>query len=214
MAIAVASDAATARAEESCLDPADPLGEAGARKGVQKLPFTKRLRAELTVWGGFFASDLLSTSYTYGGAVAFYPVEDWGFEAALNVSPFGLSIEKPLTQFFGGEVYKRSTAYTVTGNVVWSPFHFKVKASEHDISYGDIMLYLGAGDTINDTVQGVTFTAGVGFKFYPTRYFGVRVDLRDFVIVQEAVAVQRVTNNLVGTVGLFVFLPNPRPYSR
>ena len=54
----------------------------------------------------------------------------------------------------------------------------------------------------------------IGLKFYPTKYFGVRLDVRDYVMVQDAVAVQRVTNNLIGTFGLFVFLPNPRPYSR
>lgn len=201
-------------AEESCLDPADPLGEAGARKGVQKLPVTKRLRAELAVFGGFFASDLLSTTGTYGGAIAFYPFEDWGFEASVNIQRFDLGIEKPLTQFFSGRVFRPSMAYTVVGNAVWSPFHFKVKASEKSITYGDLMLYLGAGDTINDTVQGVTFDGGIGIKFYPTKYVGVRFDLRDYVMVQEAVSVQRTTNNISGTFGVFVFFPNPRPYSK
>ncbi len=92
----------TARAEEACLDPTAPIGEDGARKGVQRRPFLKRRRADLSVWGGFYAGDLLSTSYTYGGAVAFYPAEDIGVEASLLVTPFSLAVEKPLTQFFSG----------------------------------------------------------------------------------------------------------------
>ncbi len=201
-------------AEESCLDPADPLGEAGARKGVQKRPFLKRLRAELSVWGGFFASDLLSSTYTYGGALAFYPFEDWGIELALHVSPFDLAIERPLTNFFAGQVYQKANAYIATANVIWSPIHFKLKATEHAIAYGDIFFFVGAGDTVNDTVQGLTFDAGFGLKIYPAKYFAVRFDLRDYVMVQEAIAIQRVTNNLVGTFGISVFLPNPRPYSK
>lgn len=196
------------------MDPADPLGEAGARKGVQKRPFLKRLRMELSAWGGFFASDLLSSTYTYGGGVAFWPFEDWGFEVALHVSPYDLAIEKPLTSFFAGQVYNKANAYTVTGNALWSPIHFKLKGGEKSITYGDAYVFVGAGDTINDTVQGLTFDFGFGIKIYPTKYFGVRFDLRDFVLVQEAIAVQRVTNNLVGTFGLFVFIPNPRPYSK
>src|SRR3954469_23805561 len=70
-------------ADEPCLDPETELGAAGRRKGVQKRDFLKRLRLELSAWGGFFASDLLSTSYDYGGALAFYPGEDFGFEASL-----------------------------------------------------------------------------------------------------------------------------------
>jgi len=40
-----------AHAEEACLDPASELGAAGARKGVQKRDFLKRLRVEASVWG-------------------------------------------------------------------------------------------------------------------------------------------------------------------
>ncbi len=203
-----------AAADESCLDPADPLGENGARKGIQRRPFLKRLRVELSAWGGFFAADLLSTTYTYGGAVAFYPFEDWGFEASLHVSPFDLAIEKPLTNFFAGQVYEKSLAFIVVGNAIWSPIHFKVKATEKAIGYGDVFFYLGAGDTIHDTVQGLTFDVGFGVKFYAGKYFGVRFDLRDYLMVQEAIAVQRVTNNLVGTFGISVYFPNPRPYSK
>ena len=94
----------------SCLDNDDELGAAGKRKGVQKRDFLKRLRLEISAWGGFYAGDLLSTSYDYGGALAFYPGEDFGFEASLVVTPFDLAIQRPLTQFFGGEVLKRSTA--------------------------------------------------------------------------------------------------------
>ncbi len=205
---------APAFAEESCLDPADPLGEAGQRKGVQKLPFLKRLRAELSVWGGFYANDLLSTSYTFGGAVAFYPFEDWGFEVSLNVTPYTLAIEKPLTEFFAGEVFHKSWAYVAVANAIWAPIHFKLKASEHHIAYGDLLFYLGAGDTINDTVQGITFDGGIGLKIYANRFFGVRFDLRDYVMVQEAIGVQRVTNSLVGTFGFSLFVPHPRPYAR
>jgi outer membrane beta-barrel protein len=203
-----------AQAEESCLDPADPLGENGQRKGVQKLPFLKRLRAEISVWGGFYAADMLSSSYTYGGAVAFYPWEDWGIEVSLNVTPFNLAIERPLTEFFAGQIFHKSLAYIAVADAVWSPIHFKMKVGESHIGYGDLLIYLGAGDTINNTVQGLTFDVGFGMKMYAGKYFGVRFDIRDYVMVQEAIGVQRVNNNLIGTFGLSVFVPHPRPYSR
>jgi outer membrane beta-barrel protein len=200
-----------ARAEEACLEnPTDPIGAAGARKGVQKRDFLKRLRLEMSAWGGFFASDLLSTSYSYGGALAFYPFEDFGFEASLLVTPFDLAVERPLTNFFAGQIYKPSLAFVVVGNLLWSPIHFKVRASEKSIVHGDVVFALGAGDTLHPTAQGLTFDFGIGLKLYPNRYLAVRFDLRDYVIVQEAVAVQRVTNNLVGLVGLSLFIPGPR----
>jgi outer membrane beta-barrel protein len=204
------ASAAPARADEACLDDNATLGEYGARKGVQKRDFLKRLRVEATVWGGFFASDLLSTSYDYGGAIAFYPVEDFGVEASLLVTPFSLAVEKPLTQFFAGKVFQNSLAFVLVGNVLWSPIHMKMRVSDRSIVHGDLFFALGAGDTLNATVQGATFDVGIGLKIYPNRWLAVRFDLRDYLILQEAVAVQRVTNNLVGVLGLSLFLPGPR----
>lgn len=211
--LAVAACVATslpAYGDEPCLDPDAELGAAGRRKGVQKRDFLKRLRLEVSAWGGFFASDLLSTSYDYGGAISFYPGEDFGFEASLLVTPFDLAVERPLTQFFAGQTFKPSLAFVVVGDVLWSPIHLKLRVSEKSIAHGDLFFALGAGDTISQTVQGVTFDVGIGLKLYAGRFFAVRFDLRDYLMIQEAVAIQRVTNNIVGLLGVSLFIPGPR----
>lgn len=208
VALLSALSAPVARAEEACLD--DTQSELGVRKGVQKRRFLKRLRLELTAWAGFFAADLTSTSYDYGGAIAFYPVEDFGFEASLVVTPVTLAVERPLTQFFAGEVFRESLAFAVVGNVLWSPIHLKMRVSDRKIIHGDVFFAIGAGSTFNATVQGATFDVGIGLKIYPNKWVAVRFDLRDYLWLQEVVAVQRVTNNLVGTLGISVFIPGPR----
>ncbi len=200
-----------ARADAPCEDP----DAGGVRKGVQKRDFLKRLRAELSIWGGFYAADLTSTSYSFGGAVGFYPFEDFGIEARLVVTPVALAIERPVAQTFGGRIFKDGVfQYSVTAGPVWSPAHFKIRAGEKHIVHGDLFFTVGGGYTFHPSVQGGTFDAGLGLKIYPTRYLTIRFDLRDYVILQEAISVQRVTNNLVGTLGLSLFLPNPRPYSK
>jgi outer membrane beta-barrel protein len=209
-AVAVGIGEGVARAEEPCLDPEYELGAAGRRKGVQKRDFLKRLRFELSAWGGFWASDLLSSSYDYGGALAFYPGEDFGVELSVLVTPFDLAVEKPLTQFFAGQTFKKSLAFVFVGDLLWSPIHLKMRVSEHGIAHGDLFFALGAGDTLNPTVQGATFDVGLGLKVYANRYLAVRFDLRDYLLIQEAIAVQRVTNNLVGLFGLSLFVPGPR----
>lgn len=200
-----------ARADEACLDNPDELGENGARKGVQRRDFLKRLRLEATIWGGFFAADLVSTSYNYGGALAFYPVEDFGIEASLVVTHFKLGIERPLSEFFAGNVFTGGLGFIVSGNVLWSPIHMKIRVSPRGIMHGDVFFTVGAGDTIQDTAQGLTFNVGIGMKLYPNRWVAIRFDLRDYVILQEAVGVQRATNNLVGSLGISLFIPGPRP---
>ena len=202
--------ASHARADEPCLESDEELGALGRRKGVQKRDFLKRLRLELSAWGGFYASDLLSTSYDYGGALAFYPGEDFGFEASLVVTPFDLAVERPLTQFFAGQTFQKSLAFIVVGNFLWSPIHLKLRVSEKSIAHGDLFFVLGGGDTISQTVQGITFDVGIGLKLYANKWLAVRFDLRDYLMIQEAVAVQRVTNNIVGLLGLSLFIPGPR----
>jgi outer membrane beta-barrel protein len=209
-AVVLFSDLRAAVADEPCLDPEAELGAAGRRKGVQKRDFIKRLRLEMTIWGGFFAGDLLSTSYDYGGAVAFYPGEDFGFEASLLVTPFDLAVERPLTGFFAGQTFRSSLAFVLVGDFLWSPIHLKMRVSEHAIAHGDLFFVLGAGDTFHSTAQGITFDAGLGLKVYANRFLAVRFDLRDYLMIQEAIAIQRVTNNLVGLIGLSLFIPGPR----
>lgn len=194
-------------------DPAEPeeIGcaeEGPARKGVQKRDFLKRRRAEITAHGGFFAGDLLSSTYLYGGSIAFYLTEDLGIEASLSVAKFSLGVEAPLSNFFQGQRFVAGNAFIVVANLVWSPVHLKIRASEHAILHGDLVFTLGAGDTVHDTVQGITVDAGLGIKFYLTRFLSLRFDVRDYLMVQEAISIQRVVNNVVGTVGLsFWVLP-------
>src|SRR5262249_40881136 len=71
------AEAASALHALTCLD-GDSTG--GRRKGVQRRDFLKRHRFELSGVGGFYASDALSSTYSYGGALAFYPSEDFGLE--------------------------------------------------------------------------------------------------------------------------------------
>ena len=211
LAAGLFSGTSAAWAQESPLSSTPCTDEDGElRKGVQKRDFTKRLRGEISAWGGFFAGDLLSSSYDFGGAVAFYPFEDIGFEASLMVTPFRLAVEKPLTQFFSGQVFRSSWAYVIVGDVLWAPIHFKLRAGAHHIVHGDILLAVGAGDTVNDAAQGATFDVGIGLKLYLQKYVAIRFDLRDYMMITEAVGVERVSSNLTGTLGLSVFLPGPR----
>jgi len=73
----------------SCLDEtiADELGQGYRRKGVQKRDFLKKHRFELSGVGGFYASDVLSSTYAYGGALSFFPSEDFGLEVMATCEP-------------------------------------------------------------------------------------------------------------------------------
>jgi outer membrane beta-barrel protein len=183
----------------ACLE-GDATG--GKRKGVQRRDFLKRHRFELSGLGGFYASDALSSTYSYGGAVSFYPSEDFGVEVLVTRTPMQFRLEQPFTAFDQQTHFQSSVAWQGMFSLLWSPIHAKLKFSETTILHGDLFVVAGAGRTADPTVQGLTWEAGLGAKIYFNRFFAFRLDLRDFLVPQEVLGRGRITNNVTVLAGL------------
>jgi len=194
----------------NCMDQsiAGELGDQLRPRGVQKRRFLKKGQLELVAHGGLFAGDLMSSSYVYGGALVFYVTEDLGFEASFDVTPINLDLDKPIAGFFGDDRFKGSMGYLVLGGLVWSPIHAKLKMGG-GIVHSDIVVSAGAGRLINDAIQGITYDAGLALELFTTSWVTFRFDVRDVIAVQEAVAETRLTNNIMATAGLALWLPTP-----
>jgi outer membrane beta-barrel protein len=193
----------------SCLDQSikDELGQTLRPRGVQKREFEKDARVEIVGRGGIFAADLFSTSYMYGGAVAYWFTEDLAVEVSFDVTPIELDIDRPLADFFGNDRFETpGNGYLALAGLLWSPIHAKMKVGD-GIVHSDILFALGAGKLFHDTVQGVTFDAGMIIELYTTGLLTVRLDVRDVIAVQEAVAETRLTNNITATLGLGFWVP-------
>ena len=192
----------------SCLDQSivDQLGQSLRPRGVQKRDFLKRGQIELVARGGLFASDLLSSSYLYGGAAAFFLTEDLGFEAGVDVTYVKLDIDRPLAEFFGDDRFTPGRGYLVLGNLLWSPVHTKLKMGD-GIVHADLIVAAGGGRMLHDSVQGMAFDGGLLLDLFLNRWITLRFDLRDVVLLQEAVGETRLTNNLTFTGGLGLWLP-------
>lgn len=194
----------------SCVDESirDELGQRLRPKGVQKRVFLKDKHLELVLHGGLFASDLTSTSYVYGGALAFFFTEDLGVELRVDRTPVALDLDKPVADFFGDDRFEGATSFVGMASLLWSPIHAKVKVAD-SIVHSDILLAFGAGRLFHDSVQGVTFDTGLMLELYWTKWFTTRLDFRDYIAVQEAVAETRLTNNFVVTAGIAFWIPTP-----
>jgi outer membrane beta-barrel protein len=192
----------------SCLDQSivDELGQTLHPRGVQKREFEKRGQLEILARGGLFAGDLLSSSYVYGGALAWFITEDFGIEGSFDVTRVALDLDKPLADFTGDDRFEPGRGYLVLGNLLWSPIHAKMKMGE-SIIHGDFLLTAGGGRLLHDSAQGMAFDGGLLLDLFISQWFTIRFDLRDVVLVQEAVAETRLTNNLMLTGGLALWLP-------
>ena len=179
----------------------------GRSKGVQRRDFLKRHRFELSAVGGFYASDSLSSTYSYGGALSYYPSEDFGVEVLVTRSPVQFRLEEPFSDFDLEHHFAPSQAYQAMFSLLWSPIHAKLKFSEQTIIHSDIFVVLGTGRTFHESVLGLTWEAGFGIKLYLYHYLTLRFDVRDFLLTQEVLGQGRITNNVTVLGGLSVWLP-------
>jgi outer membrane beta-barrel protein len=178
----------------ACID--DTSEDGYQRKGVQKRDFLKRGRVELGAVGGFYASDVLSSTYAYGGSLAYFPSEDFGFELLVTRSPVQFRLEEPFSAFDQRQRFQAGAAFQALGALLFSPVHAKFKFSETTIVHGDLFVLAGAGRTMHSSVQGITWQAGFGMKLYLSKYVAFRLDVRDFVLPQEVLGRGRITNNV------------------
>lgn len=192
----------------SCLDQSitDELGQTLRPRGVQKRQFLKRGQLEILARGGLFAGDLTSSSYIYGGGLGWFITEDLGFEASFEVTSVALDLDKPLAEFTGDDSFERGLGFLAVGGLVWTPIHAKLKMAG-TIVHADLGARAAAGRLLHDSAQGVAFDGGMVLELFVSQWVTLRFDLRDLVMVQEAVGETRLTSNILFTGGLGLWLP-------
>jgi outer membrane beta-barrel protein len=192
----------------SCLDQtlANELGSELKPRGVQKKLFLKRKKVMLVAHGGHYGGDLTSSSWIAGGALGWFFTEDFGVQAEVDVTPMTLDLDSPLSKFFGDTRFEPGTAYVALANAMWAPIHAKMKLGG-GIVHADIMLFAGGGRLIHSSVQGLSFDGGAALDLFVTKLVTVRLDARDLVAVQEIAGETHLTNNLIATAGLVVWIP-------
>ena len=189
------------------IDCLEELSDEGyRRKGVQRRDFLKRRRFELSALGGFYASDVLSSTYTAGGSLAFFPAEDFGLELLGQWSPVEYRLDKAFSSFDRGQRFEAGSAVTAMVGLIFSPFHTKLKLSDTRILHGDLALVAGGGRTFHDSVQGIAGQLGLALRIYLGSHFGLRLDARDFILSQEVLGRGRVSHNVAVLLGLGVWL--------
>ena len=192
----------------NCLDQSitDELGQSLRPRGVQARDFLKKGQLQFVGRGGLLAADLLSSSYIAGGALGFYITEDLGIEASFDISPLALDLDEPLAEFFGDDRFEPSMGYLALTGLLWSPIHAKLKMGD-SIVHADIVLNAGGGKLFHNSVQGLAGQVGAALEIYATQWVTFRFDIRDLLLVQEAVAETRITNNIMATFGVAVWIP-------
>ncbi len=198
------------KASAQCIDAAirDELNARRRYRGVRPRLFQKAGRHELSVMGGVYSADLLSSSYLLQGAYTFHATEELGLEASVAYTRADSELVRIIERDRGVSLLREDAAVLVyQAHLIWSIAYGKLRWFGSAVSRFDFHLALGGGVTDNQTARGLTFSGGVGLKFYLADWFALRIDVRDQVLQQEVLGESVIVNNVAATLGLSVFFP-------
>lgn len=197
-------------AQGQCIDETirDELNARRRYRGVRPRLFQKALRHELSVMGGIYSADLLSSSYLLQGAYTFHVTEELGLEASFAYTRADSEIVRIIENDRGVTLLREDApVYVYQAHLLWSLAYGKLRWFGSGITRFDFHIALGGGITDNQTARGLTFSAGLGFKFYIAEWAAFRIDVRDQLLQQEVLGESVIVNNVTATLGLSVFLP-------
>lgn len=197
-------------ADAQCIDEAirDELNARRRYRGVQERLFQKALRHELSVMGGIYSADLLSSWAQVQGAYTFHATESLGLELSFAYTRARSEVVRIIENDRGIVLFRvENPVYVYAGHLLWSLAYGKVRWLGGSIGRFDFYLAVGGGVTDNQTARGLTFSGGFGMKFYFGEWFALRMDIRDQVLQQELLGESEIVNNITATFGLSIFMP-------
>ncbi len=197
-------------ARAQCIDEAirDELNARRRYRGVQERLFKKAGRHEISVMGGVYAADLLSSSYLVQAAYTFHVTEALGLEASFAYTRADSKLVRIIEEDRGTSLIRvNAPVFIYQGHLLWSIAYGKMRWFSGSISRFDFYLALGGGVTDNQTARGLTLSGGFGLKLYMTSWFAMRLDVRDQVFGQEILGESTLVNNLTATLGVSTFIP-------
>ena len=176
------------------------------RRDVRERLFQQTNRHELTLQGGYYASDLFDGTYVVGAAYAYHMTEDFAVEASgawtQIASAGGPELERTFALLQGKE--RRSLLFDA--DLVWSSAHGKLRLGG-SIRHFDLYFAAGAGVVDSVLSSDIAGNGAFGLKFFLGRAISIRFDVRDHVYRQQLLAKKEWVNDVTAMIGIGLFLP-------
>jgi len=192
-----------------CIDQeiADRLAVKRKRRGAVDRLFVKQHRHEITAGGGYYASDLLSGTYMYGGSYTYHMTDETAVEFAGWYTHANADIIRALEDKRGvvlGETYARMIFAESLLN--WSPVYGKLRLGGTIVHF-DLHADIGVGVIDSKTSRGASGVIGFGIRLFMGQAAAFRIDAKNRTFRQELLDDRFLVNDTAVTASLSVFLP-------
>jgi outer membrane beta-barrel protein len=169
-------------------------------------PFQQTNRHELTLRGGYYASDTFDGFPVGAFAYSYHMTEDFAVEATAGITRLSSHGGPELERTFAVLQNKPRTQLMFDADLVFSLAHAKMRFGG-SITHFDFFLAAGGGVVDSVVSSGVAGNGGFGLKFFLGRMFAFRIDVRDHVFRQQLLSEQLLVNDISATLGLSLFVP-------
>jgi outer membrane beta-barrel protein len=197
------------RTTQMCIDQeiADRLAVKRKRRGAVDRLFVKQGRHELSVGGGYYASDLLSGTYLLSSSYTYHMTDETAVEFSFAWTHANADLIRALED-------ERGTVITDTyarmifaeSLLVWSPVYGKLRLGGSIVHF-DLHADIGVGVIDSKTSRGASGVLGFGFKLFMGQAAALRIDARNRTFRQELLDERFLVNDSAITASLSVFLP-------
>ena len=193
----------------ACIDQeiADRLAIKRKRRGAVDRLFIKQGRHELTVGGGYYASDLLSGTYLLGGSYTYHMTDETAVEFAGWWTHANADLIRAIEDKRGvviADTYARMIF--AESLLVWSPVYGKLRLGGSIVHF-DLHTDIGVGVIDSKTSRGAAGVLGFGIRMFVGQAVAFRIDARNRTFRQELLDERFLVNDSAVTAGLSVFLP-------
>ena len=192
-----------------CIDQdiADRLAVKRKRRGAVDRLFVKQGRHEISVGGGYLASDLLSGTYLATASYTYHMTDETAVEFGGAFTHANADIIRSLEDMRGvvlGETYDRE--YFAESLLIWRQVYGKLRLGGTIVHF-DLHADVGVGVIDSKTRRGAAGVLGFGIRLFMGQAFAFRIDARDRTFRQELLDDRFLVNDTAITASISMFLP-------
>jgi outer membrane beta-barrel protein len=192
-----------------CIDQeiADRLAIKRKRRGAVDRLFVKQHRHEISIGGGYLASDLLSGTYLATASYTYHMTDETAVEFGGAFTHANADLIRAIEDNRGvvlSDTYERE--WFAESLLVWSPVYGKLRLGGTIVHF-DLHADIGVGVIDSNTSRGAAGVVGFGIRLFMGQAFAFRIDARDRTFRQELLDETFLVNDSAITASLSLFLP-------